>query len=375
MIPLDPPQIEIDLVTNPFLIYGRAREYHDPNIVSISESDMVLNPLLPFIIDGQLNSSASDSTSGSTSCNCGGCSQCRRNKDNLGTKTICNYDKKGIVVTNKATHITNTQNPFLIYGRASDNRQCGCTCSGCTGSGLGNQTVCSFSGFTHETDELDYKADIIDNAIGFRIKDDGSIGYRLLTVTGNCITNSAGTSTYVTGTTIEENYSPSGTVESNQWSYVVIKFVADYKSDCDLKITKPRKGKLLFYINAKLKYVVNNFDEFVARRLNEYKDKQIGVPFNFSLGGGSQGLVESQTFGGLDLNDRGLPIQENFAGTFVGGISQFKFNICDLNYYNIVKNYNNDSGKYDPQPVNPSVLSDENENIIISEDGTPILIP
>jgi hypothetical protein len=25
--------------------------------------------------------------------------------------------------------------------------------------------------------------------------------------------------------------------------------------------------------------------------------------------------------------DRGLPIEENFAGTFIGGLSEFKFNI------------------------------------------------
>ena len=43
----------------------------------------------------------------------------------------------------------------------------------------------------------------------------------------------------------------------------------------------------MFYINGKLKYVVDEFDEFIGRRLNEYKDKQICVPFNMSLGGGS----------------------------------------------------------------------------------------
>jgi hypothetical protein len=63
------------------------------------------------------------------------------------------------------------------------------------------------------------------------------------------------------------------------------------------------------------------------------------VPFNFSLGGGSLGLLESQTFDGLDMADRGLPIEKNFGGTFVGGISQFKFNICDLLFCDIEYNY------------------------------------
>jgi hypothetical protein len=44
------------------------------------------------------------------------------------------------------------------------------------------------------------------------------------------------------------------------------------------------------------------------------------------------------------MADRNLPIEQNFAGTFIGKISQFKFNICDLplsvmrEYYKNTKN-------------------------------------
>jgi hypothetical protein len=44
--------------------------------------------------------------------------------------------------------------------------------------------------------------------------------------------------------------------------------------------------------------------------------------------------------------DRGLPIEENFAGTFIGGLSEFKFNINNLSFCNITDNYNQDSLKY-----------------------------
>jgi len=233
----------------------------------------------------------------------------------------------------------------LYDGRANSVR-CSCFSCGGNGDGYGRDTVCTFSGFTSETTELDYNLDIIDNAIGFRIKDDGSIGYRLLTVTGQCVTASTGVVSYVSGVTIEEGYSESGVINADQWNYVVIKFVTDYKSDCELKIAKPRKGRLSFYIDGKLKYFIDEFDEFIARRLMEYKDKQLAVPFNFSLGGGSQGLLESQTFDGLDPNDRNLPIQENFAGTFIGGISQFKFNLCELTYDDIQTNYKTQSARY-----------------------------
>lgn len=308
-IPLDPPPVEIDLITNGFLIYGHAR-------------------------------------SGCTCNTCGG------NHDGLGTQTVCSYDGKGIVVVKYGEKVTNTTNPFLIYGRAAKSGQTNCHICGGPHDGFGNETVCSFTGFTSPITELDYKLDVIDNALGFRIKDDGSIGYRLLTFTGACITGTTGTTgstgtTYVTGVTVEENYSMSGLVTGNVWTNIVIRFVSDqFLDDCQLESAKPRNGTLMFYIDGKLKHVVNNFSEFVARRLNENKLKQVGVPFNFSLGGGSQGLIDSQTFDGLDMADRGLPIETNFGGTFIGSISQFKFNICDLNFVDIQNNYNEQLYRY-----------------------------
>ena len=102
----------------------------------------------------------------------------------------------------------------------------------------------------------------------------------------------------------------------------------------------------MFYVNSRLKFTVDNFPEFIAKRLDEHYLKQVGVPFNFSLGGGSQGLIDSQTFDGLDMADRGLPIEKNFAGTFIGDISQFKFNICDLTYADIQYNYVSSLSRY-----------------------------
>lgn len=391
-IPLDPPQVEIDLVTNNFLIFGRACDDGYQTLTASSSSFLVdenQNYIISenneyilveqgnrFIYTESMSAHTDTSESGDTCpCSCGVCRTCSSNGDGLGSKTVCTYDGNGIVVVKTAERVTNKQNPFLIYGRGRKSGST-CSCSACSGPGdnLGNETVCSFSGFTEPITELDNKVDIIDNALGFRIKDDGSIGYRLLSYTGQCITADTGQKTYVTGVTVEEGYSVSGVVNSDEWSYIVIRFVMDYKSDCDLKTAKPRKGKLMFYINGKLKYVVKEFDEFVAKRLNEYKDKQIGVPFNFSLGGGSQGLIESQTFDGLDPNDRDLLIEQNFSGTFIGGISQFKFNICDLSYTDIQNNYNMDLPRYTIPPVVPSLLVDESGNYIISEDGFGIII-
>ncbi len=303
--PLSPPPVIVDLITNGFLIYGRA----------------------------------------STGCT-NTCGSCGGTHDGLGTQTACSYDGNGIVVARYGEVVTNRNNPFLVYGRATTG--CTNTCGSCGGThdGFGNQTVCSFTGFTGPQTELDYKIDIIDNALGFRITDDGSIGYRLLSVTGTCIT-SGDVRTYVSGVTIEEEYSASGMVSGDVWTNIVIRFVADeYYDDCDLIHKGARKGRLMFYVNGHLKYTKHGFDEFVARRLNEYKAKQVGVPFNISLGGGSIGLLDSQTFDGLDMADRGLPIETNFAGTFIGAISQFKFNICDLAFCDIQYNYNREAARY-----------------------------
>ena len=305
-IPLNPPLVEVELITNGFLIYGRA------------------------------------SLSGAS-----GCTTCSGPGDGLGNQTVCSYDGNGIVVSRFGEVITNTNNPFLVYGRGSLSGGSGChTCTG-PNDGFGNQTVCTFSGFTSPQTTLDYKIDVIDNALGFRIKDDGSIGYRLLTVTGTCVEHGISGSTYITGVTVQEEYSLSGMVSGDVWTNIVIRWVSnEYLDDCQLLTASARTGTLMFYINGYLKFVVHNFSEFIARRLNENKLKQVGVPFNFSLGGGSQGLKESQTFDGLDPEDRGLPIETNFAGTFIGSISQFKFNICDLNFIDIQNNYNNELSRY-----------------------------
>jgi len=294
-IPLNPPLINIDLITNPFLIYGRA-------------------------------------VSGSS---CGGSST------NTSNETANSWDGKPKVIVTHSQEVTNTTNPFLIYGRAVSGSSCGGS-----STNTSNKTVRNFTGFTKDQDTLDYNLDIIDNALAFRIKDDGSIGYRLLTVTGHCYTAVTGERKYISGTTIEEQYSSTNIISKDEWQYVVVRFVTEYYDNCELKNSERRKGKLMFYVNAKLKAVFYDVDELVARRLNDNHMKQVGVPFNLSLGGGSQGLLESQTFDGLDMDDRGLPIEENFAGTFIGGISQFKFNICDLNFCDIENNFNSDSLRY-----------------------------
>ena len=333
LIPLDPPAYTFSETDNNFLIYSRG---------------------------------------GGGACgSCGSCSSgttCSDPFPTSGGKTVRNWTGGSYTFTGITQVVTDDRNPFLVYSRASG--RCG-GCSDCVGGGSG-ETVCSFSGFTSPLTELDKKADIVDNAIGFRITEDGRIGYRKLILTASCVNEVT-----VTGVTIEEQYSATGMVTDNQWQMISIRFVADTTLDeCELEWKPARKGKLMFYVNRRLKFIVRDFDEFIARRLFEHKDKQLGVPYNISLGGGSQGLLESMTFDGQDPDDLNCIIQNNFAGTFIGDISQFRFYICDLSYCDIVNNYEQEVFRYtctDCPEEEEFYLLQENGGTLLQEDGFYIL--
>jgi hypothetical protein len=285
---LNPPLLDIREITNQFLIYGRASK------------------------DGN--------------------SRCGDLRDNAayGKERVCSFTGSSIFVSEYRRKKTDTRNQFLIYGRASKsgNSRCGDLKDD---PSYGKETVCSYSGDSELILELDKDLDIIDNALGFRIKDDGSIGYRALKFTGYCVDD-----TYVTGVTVEEQYSEPGLINEDEWVRVTIRYVSDrtYNED-ELKCLPARKGKFMIYVDCKLKAVFNGVDEFIAKRLDDHYMKQVGVPYNISIGGGSQGLLEHMTFDGQDISDLGLNIEKNYAGSFVGEISEFKFYICDLNYFDI----------------------------------------
>jgi hypothetical protein len=333
IIPLSPPPIDIKVVDNQFLIYHRG--------------------------------GGSCGSCNSSSCNCTTPTGVKKGGTGLKGKLACDFSGGSIIVTAITTTITDDRNQFLVYHRGSG-KNTGGSHKGTDGEK--GKVACSYSGDSQPLLELDVNADVVDNAIGFRIKDDGSIGYRLLTVTGVCSGD-----TFVTGATIEEEYSASGCVKDNEWTHVAIRFVADTTYDeCQLQEKGGRKGKLYFYVNCKLKFVVDDFDEFIAKRLVEHSEKQLGVPYNISLGGGSQGLLESMTFDGQDPEDQGLLIEENFAGSFIGGVSQFRFYICELDYCQLKNNCDQEENRYNDG--DSCFLLQENGDFVLQQDSFKIII-
>lgn len=266
----------------------------------------------------------------------------------------------------KETTTELNNNPFLVYQPA------GCCC---------------FSGITTETtQEKDRNADIVNNVLGFRIKDDGSIGYRTITVTGVCsavtattvvdcntqcgcgcssnIGSTSGYTTattvteeYITGTSINECYSMSGLVQTDVWTHIGIRFKPyEYFEECELNFKGRRKGSLSVYVNGYLKWKLDDFDEFIFRELDEYREKQQGVPFNYSFGGGTQGLLESNTVNGPDVKDEDLVVENNFAGTFEGGVSKFKLYGCALDITTIRTELNSVITDFYPECENEFVV-------------------
>ena len=140
-----------------------------------------------------------------------------------------------------------------------------------------------------------------------------------------------------------------------------------------------RVGRLKIYVNGRIFDTIENFEEVVPRGLNTEKEKQVGVPFNISWGGGTQGLIENLTFSSctttinptttttttnspttqkgpyiqdpecLPPNDlsgttfskleTNILIEQNFAGTFEGGISQFRMYVEPLSSPEIKHNF------------------------------------
>ena len=61
---------------------------------------------------------------------------------------------------------------------------------------------------------------------------------------------------------------------------------------------------------------------------NDIKEKQETVPYNLSLGGGTQGLADGIWLDFRKINETKYPLENNFAGSFIGDIQWMKFSNC-----------------------------------------------
>lgn len=202
----------------------------------------------------------------------------------------------------------------------------------CTG-----YTVSTIDKYYEENEDIyDVYSDVYKNAFGLKVNDDGSISYRY------AIKNCGSGTTYFDYPgkivndkikMIEETSAP-GLIKDGEWSDVTVRFSIlnnPVSGVCDYKVGK-RLMQIRIYVNGYLKMVSKFLPEFNFKILHDIADKQEAVPFNISLGGGTQGLADTVS---IDFNKRTeytLPIEKMFGGSFMGDIKSFKFFACPLNF-------------------------------------------
>jgi hypothetical protein len=119
---------------------------------------------------------------------------------------------------------------------------------------------------------------IKNNVIAFELTQDRRLAYKYVNSDGLIVTNSSPTIVTATGfTMVAMVFTPN-----------------DIITDPDLlDCAAQRMGKLIFYINGRAVWTIKEFPEFYFKSFTNDKEKQLGVPYSISWGGGSFGLGES----------------------------------------------------------------------------------
>jgi hypothetical protein len=283
IIPLNPPRMYVRKMDNEFLIYGRS-----------SGRGMC----------GDVN-----------------------NDFGFGTKRAGHFEQGDSLyyLTHAKAKKVGEINPFLKYGRSSGRTMCG----ELTDSQYGTKRAGDDESIYDLSEQLDVNEDIIDNSLGFRITDDGLLGYKRITKNPDCESEEP----FI----IEERFIPSDVFQVPVDSYINLTLVWKTFEELQVDCVDARDGFLQVFVNGYLIYTFENFKELIPKELNDHKDKQLGVPFNISLGGGTQGLIESLTFDGPDPSDDNLPLATHFAGTFLGSMKGFKMFEEPLDWCDIKK--------------------------------------
>lgn len=178
--------------------------------------------------------------------------------------------------------------------------------------------------------------DLYRNAFALQIKDDGTIGYKYLVK--DCDKEEEDYK-------IESEFTTNSVINEKEWYTVNVKIQPlKHKDKSDDICLSPNSFldtmQIMIYVNGKLVLVSRELPIFNFKLLDDLEEKQEGVPFNISLGGGTQGLAEVVYLNYLKLPEYVLPLEKEFGGSFIGWIKSFKFYTCPLNYYEIRQNYN-----------------------------------
>lgn len=184
----------------------------------------------------------------------------------------------------------------------------------------------------------DIQGDYDRNIFALKYNDDGSITYRYAVkdLGSGCpeydYSDFAGEFMSEKIHAIEETTLP-GLVKDGEWTNVHVRFIATNDRPWNKCVSAgKRKMKIYIYVNGFLKFISRPVPEFNFRELQEVYDKQESVPYNISLGGGTQGLADTVGLNFMDWTPYELPIEKHFGGSFLGDIKLFKFWACPMNF-------------------------------------------
>lgn len=141
----------------------------------------------------------------------------------------------------------------------------------------------------HHTEEIEIQnlnKDIDDNIIAFYLSSDRKVGYTKINSTGAI-----------------ESAESVASITRTGWTIITIVF-KPYEIITDkalLNCTPVRKGDFSVSVNGRQIWKVKEFDEYYFRGFKNAREKQLGVPYNVSWGGGSFGLKHSYHW---ELNPR-----------------------------------------------------------------------
>lgn len=197
-----------------------------------------------------------------------------------------------------------------------------------TETGVTVQTADEYIKYEYDGDEMVYDIydDIKNNAFALKINEDGSIGYKY------GILDCEAENHY----SVVEEYSKPNMVLDKKWAKVTVKFKLDFPrlTKCD---NKDKKMKIYIYVDGFLVFISKELPALNFKALDDTYHKQEGVPFNLSLGGGTQGLMEEIFPDYYRASDYVLPLERDFGGSFMGDIKYFLFYGCHLPYNDIQK--------------------------------------
>ena len=225
--------------------------------------------------------------------------------------TMGHFDDPEIIEMQK--HLS-TENYFIIMNRAE-----------------GGYTARTIKELEQESGaDYDILGDLYNNAISFQIKPDGSVGYKYM------VKDCSNENKY----SIENEWSLPGLVSYNEWSTIDVRILPVVKySVTDFGYIRSNDYmRLIVYVNGKLVLYSKELPMINLRALNDIYEKQEGVPYNISLGGGTQGLADVVYENYKELPEYVLFLEKEFGGSFTGYLKSFKFYSCNQDFTKILAN-------------------------------------